>query len=50
LRWGGAWNAQERKEHINALEMLAVDIAVKSVTKDMNKIHVHVKTDNATTV
>jgi hypothetical protein len=30
--------------------MLAVDIAVKSGTKDMNKIHVHVKTDNITTV
>ena len=30
--------------------MMAVDIAVKSVTKDRHKIHVHVKTDNVTTV
>jgi hypothetical protein len=30
--------------------MLAVGIAVKSVTKDMNKIHFHVKTDNVTNV
>ena len=43
VRSGGAWNAHERKEHINALEMMAVDIAVKSVTKDRHKIHVHVK-------
>ena len=50
VRTGGAWNVHERKEHINALEMMAVDIAVKSVTKDRHKIHVHVKTDNVTTV
>ena len=34
---GGAWNAQERQNHINVLEMQASEIALQSPSKRRNK-------------
>ena len=34
---GGAWNAQERQNHINVLEMKASEIALQSPSKRRNK-------------
>ena len=46
----GLWTDEEKKLHINALEMKAVMFAVQSFIKDEQKIHVHLKVDNTTTV
>ena len=46
----GLWTEEEKKLHINALELKAVLFALKSFLKSMTKSQVLVKTDNTTTV
>ena len=47
---GGPWTKQEQEMHINALEMKAAGIAIKSVTRDKQNMHIHLKMDNVTAV
>ena len=49
-RMGGPLSIEEKKMHINALELKAATFAVKSMTKDKNKVLVHLKMDNVTSV
>jgi len=46
----GLWSENERKLHINALELKAADYAVRAYTKKMTDIHIHMKLDNKTAV
>ena len=46
---GGLWTAEEAKEHINFLEMLAVFFALKSFSTLVHGKHVKVMVDNTTT-
>ena len=50
VKMGGPWSPIEKKLHINALELKAASIAVKSMTKSKEKIHIHLKMDNVTAV
>ena len=50
LKMGGPWNQTEKLLHINALELKAVQFAVQSLIKEREKIHIHIKSDNTTTV
>ena len=45
---GGLWSPEERRLHINHLEVLVGSFAVQSFTKDMRNIHVHLQMDNST--
>ena len=47
---GGPWSTQERKLHINALELKAAELAVKALTKENSNLHIHLKMDNVTAV
>ena len=49
-RRGGVWNAQERQNHTNVLELKAAEIALKSLVIDKTKIHNYLKIDNTTAV
>lgn len=49
-RSGGLWSLEEQKMHINALELLAATLAVKSFAKGEKNINIQIKTDNRTTV
>lgn len=49
-RMGGPWSPVEKKLHINALELKAANIAVKSITKNKQNVHIHLKMDNTTAV
>jgi ribonuclease HI len=46
----GHWTSEERKEPINALEMRAVWLALQALTKQKKYRHVHIRSDNVTTV
>jgi hypothetical protein len=46
----GVWSQEEREHHINVLEMKAACFAVKSFTKARKDVHIHIQTDNITTV
>ena len=46
----GLLNTQERKEHINALELKAAMFALKAFVKTDKINHVHLRVDNTTTV
>ena len=65
IGWGGAWyNASavvlqstggnlsptEQLEHINYLELLASFLRLKSFASQLRDIHIHIQTDNTTTV
>ena len=43
---GGLWSLEERRLHINHLELLAGSFAVQSFTKDRRNIHVYLRMDN----
>eukprot|EP00794_Sanderia_malayensis_P004488 gene4488-5083_t len=45
---GGAWTQQEKKLHINILEMMAAEMAIKTFTKGKNVKSIHLKVDNMT--
>ncbi|XP_068749421.1 uncharacterized protein [Montipora capricornis] len=49
LSTGGLWTAEEAREHINYLEMLAVLFALKSFSTLTSNKHVKVMVDNTTT-
>lgn len=45
----GEWTPEERRYHINVLEMMARAFAVQSFVKDsMSGLHVHLRMDNTT--
>ena len=46
----GQWKKSETRMHINEKELLAASLAIKAFTKDKHVSHVHLKTDNTTTV
>ena len=50
VRIGGPWLGPETSLHINAKELLAVFLAVKSFLREKENTHVLIKTDNTTTV
>ena len=47
---GGSWSLQERTLHINCLELLAADLAMKSFLKGLCGISVLLQLDNSTAV
>ena len=47
---GGRWSQQESEMHINALELQAVFLGLKSLCKDVRSDGIKVKSDNTTTV
>lgn len=49
-RMGGPWSPVEKKLHINALELKTANTAVKSVAKNKQNVHIHLKMDNTTAV
>lgn len=49
-RIGGRWNAEEYGNHINFLELLAVNHALKAFCKTVSNTHVQIKSDNSCTV
>ena len=50
VKMGGPSDPIEKKLHINALELKAASIAVRSMTKSKEKIQIHLKMDNVTAV
>ena len=45
-RTGGQWSTEEKQMHINALELLAVSLALKTFVKDKSHLNVLVRTDS----
>ena len=43
---GGTWSFQERKWHINELELLAVKLALQTFLKSQNFTSIHIQMDN----
>ena len=43
---GGTWSIEERKWHINELELLAVKLALQTLLKSQNFTSVHIQMDN----
>ena len=46
LGQGGQWNAEESGLHINILELMGANFAVRTFCKNENNIHVHLMMDN----
>ena len=42
---GGWWSDDEIHDHINVLELLAIELALKAFLKDSNKKHVRIVSD-----
>ena len=47
---GGIWNEEERTLHINEQELKAVELGLFSYCKSMKNEHIHIFSDNTTTV
>ena len=47
-RTGGPWKTAEKSLHINVLELIAAELGLKTFTKGMFGISVHLKMDNTT--
>ena len=47
---GGRWNSEEKQRHINVLEMLAIEYALKSFKKEVLGMHVKLLCDNTCAV
>lgn len=47
---GGLWSDEERKCHINELELMAVKICLQTFCKEYSNCHVHMFSDNSTAV
>ena len=45
-RTGGQWSTEEKQMHINALELLAVSLALKTFVKEKSHLNVLVRTDS----
>lgn len=50
IKIGGFWNPEERKHHINFLELLASLLALKSFAKDLRNCEILLKMDNTTAI
>ena len=50
VKIGGRWNDHEIQSHINFLELLAVNHAIKSFCKVKTNLHVRILSDNSCTV
>ena len=50
VRTGGPWTPQEKQEHINLLELLAVFLAVKSFATNQRSIKILLRVDNITAI
>ena len=48
LRTGGLWSVEEQMMHINALELLAVFLAIKTFSKGKDCLNILIRTDNMT--
>ena len=46
LSTGGTWTKEERKLHINILELMAVELAVKTFTRNRKVSSIHLQIDN----
>lgn len=47
---GGRWSQTEGDFHINVLELIAVELGLKTFLKEMENVHVRVVSDNTTVV
>lgn len=47
---GGRWSAEERNNHINTLELMAIFLALKSFIGEISYNHVMIRCDNTTAV
>lgn len=47
---GGRWSAEERNNHINTLEMMAISLAIESFCSEISNNHVMIRCDNTTAV
>ena len=45
-RTGGQWSVEEKVMHINALELLAVSLALKAFVKDKSHVNILIQTDS----
>jgi hypothetical protein len=48
--FGGRWNVMEGEQHINALELRAVELALRTKCREVYSKHVRIYSDNMTTV
>ena len=48
LSTGGMWTAKERELHINTLELMAANFAIKTFTKLRKVSSIHIQIDNTT--
>ncbi len=48
LSTGGVWTRRGKKLHINTLEMIAVELAIKTFTKGKEVESIHLRVDNST--
>ena len=46
----GMWTEEEKRMHINEKELLAASLATQAFTRNRKVSHVHIKTDNMTTM
>ena len=47
---GGDWSVEEKQNHINVLELLAVLLGLKSLCVDVKNTTIKIRTDNSTTM
>jgi hypothetical protein len=47
---GGKWDPQEAKQHINALELMAAFLSLKTFALEMTHVHIRLRLDNTTAV
>ena len=47
---GGIWDESEKQLHINEQELKALELSLFSFCKDMKNVHIHIFSDNTTTV
>ena len=46
----GHWDAREILTHINVKELMAVELTVRAIARDLRGTHIHVQCDNMSTV
>lgn len=47
---GGLWNTEEKLQHINWLELKAIDIGLQAYTRESNFQHIRIMCDNTTAI